>query len=52
MRRAESGPGRAMLAVDHSTIVRFLDSGHFALETYCDEIAAAIREFLNHSKLS
>lgn len=26
--------------------VRFLDTGHFALETHCDEIAAAIREFL------
>jgi pimeloyl-ACP methyl ester carboxylesterase len=26
--------------------VRFLDAGHFALETHCDEIAAAIREFL------
>ena len=26
--------------------VRFLDTGHFALETHCDEIAAAIRAFL------
>jgi pimeloyl-ACP methyl ester carboxylesterase len=26
--------------------VRFCDTGHFALETHCDEIAAAIREFL------
>jgi pimeloyl-ACP methyl ester carboxylesterase len=26
--------------------IRFLDTGHFALETHCDEIAAAIREFL------
>ncbi|MCK1719525.1 alpha/beta hydrolase [Bradyrhizobium sp. 141] len=26
--------------------VRFFDTGHFALETHCDEIAAAIREFL------
>jgi pimeloyl-ACP methyl ester carboxylesterase len=26
--------------------VRFLDTGHFALETHCDEIAAAIRDFL------
>jgi len=26
--------------------VRLLDTGHFALETHCDEIAAAIREFL------
>jgi len=30
--------------------VRFFDTGHFALETHCDEIAAAIREFLSHSK--
>ncbi|MGY4173514.1 alpha/beta fold hydrolase [Bradyrhizobium sp. USDA 4529] len=26
--------------------VRFFDTGHFALETHCDEIATAIREFL------
>ena len=26
--------------------VRFFDTGHFALETHCDEIAAAIRDFL------
>jgi pimeloyl-ACP methyl ester carboxylesterase len=26
--------------------VRFLDTGHFAIETHCDEIAAAIRDFL------
>jgi pimeloyl-ACP methyl ester carboxylesterase len=26
--------------------VRFFDTGHFALETHCDEIASAIREFL------
>jgi pimeloyl-ACP methyl ester carboxylesterase len=26
--------------------VRFFDTGHFALETHCAEIAAAIREFL------
>jgi pimeloyl-ACP methyl ester carboxylesterase len=30
--------------------VRFFDTGHFALETHCDEIAAAIRDFLDHSK--
>jgi pimeloyl-ACP methyl ester carboxylesterase len=30
--------------------VRFFDTGHFALETHCDEIAAAIREFLPRSK--
>jgi pimeloyl-ACP methyl ester carboxylesterase len=29
--------------------VRFVDTGHFALETHCDEIAAAIREFLPRS---
>ena len=26
--------------------VRFFDTGHFALETHCNEIAAAIRTFL------
>ena len=26
--------------------VRFFDTGHFALETHCSEIASAIREFL------
>jgi pimeloyl-ACP methyl ester carboxylesterase len=26
--------------------VRFVDTGHFALETHVEEIAAAIREFL------
>jgi len=26
--------------------VRFFDTGHFALETHCDDIAAAIRDFL------
>jgi len=26
--------------------VRFVDTGHFALETHGDEIASAIREFL------
>ena len=30
--------------------VRFLDTGHFALETHCEEIAVAIREFLDHSQ--
>lgn len=29
--------------------VHFLDTGHFALETHCDEIAALIRRFLGHS---
>jgi pimeloyl-ACP methyl ester carboxylesterase len=27
-------------------VVQFLDTGHFALETHADEIAAAVREFL------
>jgi pimeloyl-ACP methyl ester carboxylesterase len=27
--------------------VRFFDTGHLALETHCDEIAAAIRDFLD-----
>jgi len=27
--------------------VRFLGTGHFALETHCNEIAAAIRDFLD-----
>jgi surfactin synthase thioesterase subunit len=31
--------------------VRFFDTGHFALETHCDEIASAIREFLVVSEL-
>jgi pimeloyl-ACP methyl ester carboxylesterase len=30
--------------------VRFFDTGHFALETHCKEIAAAIRGFLEQSK--
>ena len=29
-----------------SATVTFFDTGHFALETHCDEIAAAIRDFL------
>ena len=33
-----------------STEVRFFDTGHFALETHCDEIAMAIRDFLPRSK--
>jgi pimeloyl-ACP methyl ester carboxylesterase len=28
-------------------VIRFFDTGHFALETHADEIAAAIREFLS-----
>jgi pimeloyl-ACP methyl ester carboxylesterase len=27
--------------------VRFFDTGHFALETHCAEIAAVIRDFLD-----
>jgi pimeloyl-ACP methyl ester carboxylesterase len=30
--------------------VRFLDAGHFAIETHCEEIAAAILDFLPQSK--
>src|SRR5215510_3654839 len=30
--------------------VRFFDTGHFALETHCDEIASVIRDFLSRSK--
>ncbi|VTU15360.1 alpha/beta fold hydrolase [Variovorax sp. RA8] len=30
--------------------VKFFDTGHFALETHCDQIAAAIRDFLPSSK--
>ena len=29
-------------------VVRFLDTGHFALETHASDIAAAIRDFLPH----
>ena len=29
--------------------IQFFDTGHFALETHCDEIAAAILKFLNKS---
>jgi len=32
--------------------VRFVDTGHFALETHCDEIAAVIRQFLGSLKLT
>jgi len=30
--------------------VRLFDTGHFALETHCDEIAATIRNFLSRLK--
>ena len=31
-------------------VVRFFDTGHFALETHASEIAAAIRDFLPRSE--
>jgi hypothetical protein len=31
--------------------VQFFDTGHFALETHCDEIAATIRQFLGSLQL-
>ena len=31
-----------------NAIVRFFDTGHFALETHAEEIAAEIRDFLGH----
>ena len=33
-----------------AAVVRFFDTGHFALETHCDEIASAIRDFLARLK--
>jgi len=40
-------PGAEAFKRDNpNAIVRFLDTGHFALETHAEEIAAAIREFL------
>jgi pimeloyl-ACP methyl ester carboxylesterase len=40
-------PGAEAFRRDNpSTVVRFLDTGHFALETHAEEIAAAIREFI------
>ena len=32
-----------------SADIRFLDTGHFALETHCAEIAAAIRDFVGRT---
>jgi pimeloyl-ACP methyl ester carboxylesterase len=32
-----------------SADIRFLDTGHFALETHCTEIAAAIRDFVGRT---
>ena len=41
-------PGAEAFKRDNpSAIVRFLDTGHFALETHAEEIAAAICEFLS-----
>ncbi len=41
-------PGAEAFKRDNPTaIVRFLDTGHFALETHAEEIAAAICEFLS-----
>jgi pimeloyl-ACP methyl ester carboxylesterase len=41
-------PGAEAFKRDNpSAIVRFLDAGHFALETHAEEIAAAICEFLS-----
>ena len=40
-------PGAAAFKRDiPAADVRFFDTGHFALETHCDEIAAVIRDFL------
>ncbi|HUC63810.1 MAG TPA: alpha/beta hydrolase [Stellaceae bacterium] len=33
-----------------NAVVRFLDTGHFAVETHAGDIAAAIRDFLSRSK--
>ncbi|HEX7920245.1 MAG TPA: alpha/beta hydrolase, partial [Bradyrhizobium sp.] len=41
-------PGAEAFKRDNpNAAVRFLDTGHFALETHAAEIAQAIREFLN-----
>lgn len=41
-------PGAEAFRRDNpDAIVRFLETGHFALETHAEEIAAAIREFLS-----
>jgi pimeloyl-ACP methyl ester carboxylesterase len=43
-------PGAEAFVRDNpNASVRFLDTGHFALETHVDEIAAAMREFLANS---
>jgi pimeloyl-ACP methyl ester carboxylesterase len=44
-------PGAEAFKHDISdAVVRFFDTGHFALETHSAEIAAAIRDFLSRSK--
>ena len=35
-----------------SAEVRFLDTGHFAIETHAEEIAAAMREFFDANGIS
>jgi pimeloyl-ACP methyl ester carboxylesterase len=42
-------PGAEAFRRDNpQAVVRFLDTGHFALETHAIEIAEAIRDFLAH----
>jgi pimeloyl-ACP methyl ester carboxylesterase len=41
-------PGAEAFKRDNpNAIVKFFDTGHFALETHTDEIAAEIRNFLS-----
>ena len=41
-------PGAEAFKRDNpGAVVKFFDTGHFALETHAEEIAAAIREFLS-----
>src|SRR5262249_27343881 len=43
-------PGAEAFRRDNpGAVVRFFDTGHFALETHHEEIGAAIREFLDRS---
>jgi hypothetical protein len=44
-RRVRRGDAEAFRRVAPKADVRFLDTGHFALETHVGETAAAIREF-------
>ena len=42
-------PGAEAFKRDNpNAVVRFIDTGHFALETHADEIASSIRAFLSH----